>query len=69
MNAEILCDQKGHDLHPRFDRVAPQWMNEGLQGWIAGLPSDSYEQRYVQDVCSRCGFVVQRAAIAAAKGD
>ena len=47
-------------MAPRYDRVAPEWMKTAETVKILGLPSDSYEQRYVQDVCIRCGFVAKR---------
>ena len=71
MKLHEVCDRKGHKMAPRYDVVAPQWMNGAVHAKVPGHPRDCYEQRYVQDVCIRCGFVARRITPAgrAAMGD
>lgn len=54
------CETHGHRYKPRYDVVAPAWMNSP-QKWTAegfGGAREFYEKRYVCDICERCGQIV-----------
>lgn len=62
------CVIHGHRFVARYDRVfGPQGVPARMVGDLRAVLEGCKETRYVQDVCSKCGDVVQRRAKADAK--
>ena len=53
------CKDGVHKFKPRYDLVAPEWMNR-LSHWKRGNPKEMYEKVYVHDICVRCGAVAKK---------
>ena len=53
-------DATTHVFNPRYDLVAPKWLNSSTKMSYNGDVSTLYEKRYVCDVCKHCGKRVER---------
>ena len=51
-----------HNFKPRYDTVAPNWMNNTLKLRADIDIKELYEQHYICDVCVNCGAVIYREA-------
>ena len=57
------CKLEGHSFEPRYDIVLPGpacMPDEDLTDLTPELMTSLKETIYVQDVCTRCGYVVER---------
>ncbi len=56
------CSEDSHRFEPRYDEVAPNWLQnvEGINGRGISVRRMLYERHYVYDICVRCGKTIKR---------